>query len=40
VRVAGSISEALSLLEALDDLQTESGVVRSIKKLFGRATPV
>ena len=40
VRVATSISEALALLEALDDLQHESGVVRSIKKLFGKETPV
>ena len=39
VRVATSISEAVSFLEQLDDLQKESGVVRSIKKLFGRETP-
>jgi hypothetical protein len=40
VRIATSISEALALLEQLDDLQKESGVVRSIKKLFGKETPV
>jgi hypothetical protein len=40
VRAASSISEAVSLLEALDDLQKQSGVVRSIKKLFGKETPV
>jgi hypothetical protein len=40
VRVVSTISEAVSLLEALDDMQRESGVVRSIKKLFGRETPV
>jgi hypothetical protein len=39
VRVAASITEAVSALEALDDLQKESGVVRSIKKLFGKETP-
>ena len=36
VRVATSISEALSLLETLDDLQKQSGVVRSIKRMFGK----
>jgi hypothetical protein len=40
VRVATSISEAVSMLEALDDQQKESGVVRSLKKLFGKETPV
>jgi len=40
VRVAASISEALSLLEQLDDLKNETGVVRSIKKFFGRETTV
>jgi hypothetical protein len=40
VRAVGSIGEALSVLEALDDQQSESGVVRSIKKLFGKETPV
>ena len=39
VRVAASISEAVSVLEALDDLRKESTVVRSIKKLFGKETP-
>jgi hypothetical protein len=40
VRVAASISEAVSMLEAFDDQQKESGVVRSLKKLFGKETPV
>jgi hypothetical protein len=40
VHTASSISQAVSMLEALDDLQRESGVVRSIKKLFGKETPV
>ena len=40
VRIATSISEALALLEQLDDLQNESGMMRGIKKLFGKATPV
>jgi len=40
VRVASSISEAVSFLEALDDFRRESGVVRSLKKLFGKETPV
>lgn len=40
VRVATTISEALGLLEQLDDAQKESGVVRSIKKLFGKETAV
>jgi hypothetical protein len=39
VRVAASISEALALLEQLDDLQKESPVVRGIKKLFGKEAP-
>jgi len=39
VRVATTISEALSLLEQLDDAQKESGVVRSIKRLFGKEAP-
>jgi hypothetical protein len=39
VRVAPTISEAVSLLEQLDDAKKESGVVRSIKKLFGREAP-
>ncbi|HXG87624.1 MAG TPA: hypothetical protein VNJ02_04745 [Vicinamibacterales bacterium] len=40
VRVATSISEALSLLEQLDDLKNEKGVVRSIKKFFGKEPTV
>ena len=40
VRVAASISEAVALLEQLDDLQKDSPVVRSIKKLFGKETAV
>jgi hypothetical protein len=40
VRVAASIGEALSLLEQLDDLKNDKSVVRSIKKFFGRETPV
>ena len=40
VRVTASINEALSLLEQLDDLQRDSGVVRSIKKFFGSKTTV
>ena len=39
VRVAASISEALALLEQLDDLQKESPVIRGIKKLFGKEAP-
>jgi hypothetical protein len=40
VRVAATISEALALLEQLDDLQNQSPVMRGIKKLFGKETPV
>jgi beta-phosphoglucomutase-like phosphatase (HAD superfamily) len=36
VRVAATISEALALLEQLDDHQQQSPVVRTIKKLFGK----
>jgi hypothetical protein len=36
VRVAATISEALTMLEQLDDLQKQSPVVRTIKKLFGK----
>lgn len=39
VRIATSISEALALLEQLDDLQKESSVMRGIKKMFGKETP-
>jgi hypothetical protein len=40
VRVVTSISEALDLLIKLDDLKSESSVVRSIKKFFGKETTV
>jgi hypothetical protein len=40
VRVAASISEALALLEQLDDLQKESPMMRGIKKLFGKEASV
>jgi hypothetical protein len=40
VRVVTSISEALDLLIKLDDLKNDSGVVRSIRKFFGKETPV
>lgn len=40
VRVCTTISEAVSVLEMIDDLQNESGVVRTIKKFFGKETPV
>jgi hypothetical protein len=40
VRVVGSISDALELLIKLDDLKNEPGVVRSIKKFFGKETTV
>lgn len=39
VRTARSIAEAVTLLEALDDLRQQSGVVRSLKKWFGKETP-
>lgn len=39
VRIVRSVSEAVSLLEALDDLNNEPRVVRSLKKLFGKETP-
>ncbi|MBA3268901.1 MAG: hypothetical protein H0T71_00180 [Acidobacteria bacterium] len=40
VRIASSISEALSFLIQLDGLKNEKRVVRSIKKFFGKETPV
>jgi hypothetical protein len=40
VRIVPSISEAVSVLEALDDSRAESSVVRSLKKLFKKETPV
>lgn len=39
VRVVLSIADALELLVKLDDLKNEPGVVRSIKKFFGKETP-
>jgi hypothetical protein len=36
VRMASTISEALEILETLDDMKRQSSVVRSIKKLLGR----
>jgi hypothetical protein len=38
VRVVTSISEALDLVIKLDDLKNETGVVRSLKKFFGKET--
>ena len=38
VRVVTSISDALDVLIRLDDLKNEPGVVRSIKKFFGKET--
>ena len=38
VRLVTSISEALDLLIKLDDSKNEPGVVRSIKRLFGKET--
>jgi hypothetical protein len=40
VRIAATISEAVAFLEQLDDLQKDSPVIRSIRKLFGKETPV
>jgi hypothetical protein len=40
VRVATTISQAVDILEALDDMKKQSGVVRSIKKLFGKEPAV
>ena len=40
VRVTTSISEALDILIRLDDVRNEPGVVRSLKKLFKKETPV
>lgn len=40
VRVTTTISEAVDLLIKLDDVKNEPGVVRSIKKLFGKETAV
>jgi hypothetical protein len=40
VRVTTTITEAVDLLVKLDDLKSEPGVVRSIKKFFGKETTV
>ena len=40
VRLARTISEAVDILETLDDMKKQSGVVRSIKKLFGKEPAV
>jgi hypothetical protein len=40
VRVVNSIADALDLLIKLDDLKHETGIVRSIKRLFGKETNV
>jgi hypothetical protein len=40
VRIVASISEALDVLLRLDDAKSETGVVRSIKKFFGKETTV
>lgn len=40
VRVVSAISEALDLLLKLDDLKSEPRMMRSIKKFFGKETPV
>lgn len=39
VRLVGSIAEALDVLIRIDELKKERGVIRSLKKLFGRETP-
>ena len=36
VRPVRTISEALALLEQLDDVRKQSGIIRSIKRAFGR----
>ena len=38
VRIVTSISEALDVVVKLDDLKNDAGVVRSIKKFFGKET--
>jgi hypothetical protein len=38
VRVVTSISEAIDVVIKLDDLKNETGVVRSLKKFFGKET--
>ena len=38
VRAVQTISEALALLEQLDDIRKQPGIIRSIKRVFGRDT--
>jgi len=38
VRPVSTISEALALLEQLDDIRKKPGIVRTIKRAFGQAT--
>ena len=38
VRPVSTISEALALLEQLDDIRNKPGIVRTIKRAFGQAT--
>ena len=40
IRPVTTISEALSLLEQLDDIRKQPGILRSIKRAFGRDTDV
>ena len=37
IRAVNTISEAVSLLEQLDDLRQQPGIMRSIKRAFGKA---
>lgn len=39
VRPVSTISEALTLLEQLDDVRKQPGILRSIKRAFGRENP-
>lgn len=39
VRPVTTISEALALLEQLDDIRKQPGIVRSLKRAFGREDP-
>ncbi len=39
VRPVSTISEALTLLEQLDDVRKKPGIMRSLKRAFGRETP-
>jgi uncharacterized HAD superfamily protein len=40
VRPVTTISEAVGLLEQLDDIRQQTGIMRSIKRAFGKADPV